>query len=377
MLIYNVVMLVLDGVRRPGRGAIVPLATAVAKTEPVALVSPFRSAVLDGIKPKSASPVADAIVDSYTVEPSRSLTWPYLAAGAVMLPMLLVASATVVTRLQDRANASHPATRPAAAKAAPAATAASTQAATAAQAAQTEAATKAAVAAESATLQQILNVNLAGQGAPFGVVVKNLKSGAIAQTAPDQVFTSASLYKLFVAQVVYRQIDTGAITLNSTVPGTGRSVNSCLHDMITWSDNYCGGSLGQMVGWQKQNGYLTDSGYHQTNLKSLQQTSAGDVARLFERLYNGTLLSPSSTDHFLGLLKQQRVNNRLPTGLPAGTTIAHKTGDLNGFVHDAGIVYGAKTDYLVVVTTGPWRNPSLAPAQFQNLVSKLNAQLNP
>jgi beta-lactamase class A len=73
----------------------------------------------------------------------------------------------------------------------------------------------------------------------------------------------------------------------------------------------------------------------------------------------------------MDLLKDQRVNNRLPQGLPGGTVIAHKTGDLDGVVHDAGIVYGPKTNYLVVVTSGPWNAPGNAPAMFADLSRQL------
>ncbi len=75
-------------------------------------------------------------------------------------------------------------------------------------------------------------------------------------------------------------------------------------------------------------------------------------------------------------MKDQRINNRLPAGLPAGTSIAHKTGDLDGYVHDAGIVYGPKTDYLIVMTSGPWPGVGNAPAVFADFSSKVFAHLN-
>jgi len=102
-----------------------------------------------------------------------------------------------------------------------------------------------------------------------------------------------------------------------------------------------------------------------------QQTDAQDVALLLNRLYDGTLLSPSSTDKFMGLLKDQRVNNRLPQGLPAGTVIAHKTGDLDGAMHDVGIVYGPKTNYLVVMESGEWSAPGNVPPMFADLSRQL------
>lgn len=225
-------------------------------------------------------------------------------------------------------------------------------------------------------LQQLLQDFTAAYSTPFGLVIKDLKSGVVSTSNPDQIFTSASLYKLFVAQAVYKQIDIGKISLSSPVRGTGRNVSDCLRIMINVSDNGCGQALGALIGWGKADADLKHLGFKNTTLASPQRTTAADVALLLERLYSGTLLSPSSTDQFIAHMKDQRVNNRLPVGLPAGTSIAHKTGDLYGFVHDAGIVYGPKTDYLIVVNSGPWNNTSGAPVAFAELSSKVYAHLN-
>jgi hypothetical protein len=41
----------------------------------------------------------------------------------------------------------------------------------------------------------------------------------------------------------------------------------------------------------------------------------------------------------LDLLSGQQVNDRFPALLPAGTRLAHKTGNLPGVVHDAGVIW--------------------------------------
>jgi beta-lactamase class A len=53
-------------------------------------------------------------------------------------------------------------------------------------------------------------------------------------------------------------------------------------------------------------------------------------------------------------LKAQEFNEKIPAGLPPGTPVAHKTGDITGFHHDAAIVYppGEKPYVLVVLTEG-------------------------
>jgi beta-lactamase class A len=230
----------------------------------------------------------------------------------------------------------------------------------------------AALAAENTELQSLLSKFSAG--APTGITIKNLKTGAMAGTNQTQVFTSASLYKLFVAHGIYKQIDSGQRSLGDKVGD--RTLGECLNLMITVSDNSCAEALGSQLGWAKYNSTLKSLGFNQTKFGSPMQTSAADVATLLERLYSGTLLSRNSSSHFLDLLKAQKINNRLPQGLPSGTTIAHKTGDLDGFVHDAGIVYGPKGDYIVVMTSGPWATPSAAPSKFAELSRMLYGQFS-
>lgn len=223
-----------------------------------------------------------------------------------------------------------------------------------------------------ADLQKIIDNFAASNSDKWGIVVKDLSTGQMASYHSDRQIESASLYKLFVAQRIFQRIDLGQLDYNAQAGGgSGRSIDDCLTIMINISDNTCGRALGDILGWGAQNQALQVEGYKQTDLSTPQQTSAQDVALLLNRLYDGTLLSPNSTQKFMGLLKDQRVNNRLPQGLPAGTVIAHKTGDLDGVVHDAGIVYGPKTNYLVVVTSGEWDAPGNVPPMFADLSQQL------
>jgi beta-lactamase class A len=65
-------------------------------------------------------------------------------------------------------------------------------------------------------------------------------------------------------------------------------------------------------------------------------------------------ISKRAATAMLEVLEAQEFNEKIPAGLPPGTTVAHKTGDITGIHHDAGIVFppGEPPYVLVVLTSG-------------------------
>jgi beta-lactamase class A len=83
-------------------------------------------------------------------------------------------------------------------------------------------------------------------------------------------------------------------------------------------------------------------------------TTARDLATLMTAIESGKAASRSSTDSMRAILLRQEFNDEIPAGLPPGTRVAHKTGQITGHLHDAAIVYpeGRKPYVLVVLTRG-------------------------
>src|SRR5690606_27153149 len=78
-------------------------------------------------------------------------------------------------------------------------------------------------------------------------------------------------------------------------------------------------------------------------------TTADDVAALFTALVRGELLAEAGTEEALDVLGRQQVRDRLPRHLPVHVRVAHKTGELGGLRHDAGVLYlGPRGDHPVV-----------------------------
>lgn len=81
-------------------------------------------------------------------------------------------------------------------------------------------------------------------------------------------------------------------------------------------------------------------------------TTAAEMALLLGRLAEGALLDPASTAELLAMLGQQRSREKLAAGLSAGLRFAHKTGELPGYRHDAGLV-GDDHGWAIAALTGP------------------------
>jgi beta-lactamase class A len=221
-----------------------------------------------------------------------------------------------------------------------------------------------------------------------GVVVMDLSKDTIAGVNANKQFISASLYKLFVAERLYALRAAGQLSFNSKIAitraaaaedagtliwpvGTKVSINDCMTRMITVSDNACGYVLGTLVGWGMADRALHESGYSTTTLSYPQKTSAQDVGTLLRAVSQGQMVDQASSDELRRLLLAQKINTRLPAGLPAGTLIGHKTGDLDGYAHDAGIVTSGGKSYVVAVLSGPWPRTDSANSSIAGLSGQI------
>lgn len=83
-------------------------------------------------------------------------------------------------------------------------------------------------------------------------------------------------------------------------------------------------------------------------------TTARDLGALLMAIQQDRAATPAGCAAMRGVLLGQEFNTEIPAGLPAGTKVAHKTGQITGVLHDAAIVYPANAPpyVLVVLTSG-------------------------
>jgi beta-lactamase class A len=81
-------------------------------------------------------------------------------------------------------------------------------------------------------------------------------------------------------------------------------------------------------------------------------TTARDLATLLLALADRKVVSSGTTAELLRILEAQEFNDGIPAGLPAGTRVAHKTGEITATWHDAALVFPAEgPPYTLVVLT--------------------------
>ncbi|USG65478.1 class A beta-lactamase-related serine hydrolase [Brevibacillus ruminantium] len=209
--------------------------------------------------------------------------------------------------------------------------------------------------------------------------------GAILINENEQL-PSASLIKVPIMIEAYRQAQEDTLDLSQkyTVPphlrvgGTGvvahlsDEVSLSLEDLISLmimiSDNSATNLLIEKVGMDAVNRLAHDLGCRQTALQrkmldfqAIEEgknnfTSAADMVRFVKEIVVGTTLGQSAKQATYRTLQHQQHQTTLPALITGGFSlkpvIAHKTGELPGMVHDAGIFQvNDKYAYVAVLTT--------------------------
>lgn len=193
--------------------------------------------------------------------------------------------------------------------------------------------------------------------------------------ATDSIVT-ASTFKLYVAYGVLHGVEQGTYKLSGTA-SNGKSISTNLSNMILNSDNAAARTLGFMIGWPQLDNLLASQGMTHTDTNNYVGTStapvgdkkstAEDLATFLRKLYAGELMNPTNTQLLINLLEKQNYRSGIPAGVPSGIAVADKPGWLtpaDGIYeyvqNDAGIIYGPKSTYILVITTGARSMQSLA-----------------
>jgi beta-lactamase class A len=230
-------------------------------------------------------------------------------------------------------------------------------------------------------LEQRVRQEIANFNQEAGVVIKDLSTGWEIKVNENKLFPSASMVKVpimasYILASSRGEVDLsrrlvlknrnkalGSGILKDYVPGTEFNINDLIEVMVTQSDNTAANMLIEYLGFDSLNNYFKQLGLNNTNLSRKMMdfrkrragienfTSARDLAYLLEVIYNNQLVNQQFSQKCLGILKRQKIRDRIPAKLPFNTLVAHKTGLERGVCHDAGIVFTSGGDFIVCVLT--------------------------
>ncbi len=243
--------------------------------------------------------------------------------------------------------------------------------------------------AASSSLSQVVSTSLQGTKGTYAVYIKNLKTGETFAQNEHRSFESGSLYKLWIMGTTYQQIQAGILDedqqLTKSIPSLNAAfgiapadaeqtsgtisltVNQALTQMITISHNYAALLLSEKVRISNVRTFIDKSGLNESGPGDPPKTTAADTAKFLEQIYLGKVVNQHYSQKMIELLKGQQLNDGLPKYLNGQVQIAHKTGEIGWFKHDAGIVYKASGDYVIVVLS-----ESESPAGAQDRIAQLS-----
>jgi beta-lactamase class A len=222
-----------------------------------------------------------------------------------------------------------------------------------------------------------------------GVYVIDLGNGQEYGYNADKKFPTASVAKIAVMAAAYHLAESGKINLNSKIkfrssdklggsgvlqwlsPGQAYTLWNLIRMMIVLSDNTATRMVANYIGLVQINDYcammqMTNTIIlDPTMLNEFPQeprnfTSPKDMAQLTARLKDAKYFSAQSSKEMLGFMKNQKYRWGIWRGVPKGTVVANKTGNLEGVLNDVGIIYTNKGNFVISVFTNGFGQKSNA-----------------
>lgn len=231
-------------------------------------------------------------------------------------------------------------------------------------------------------------------GAEVAVAFRTLDGRTEWFLRADEPFHAASTMKVAVLIELYRQVRDGKVKLEDPIAvqnefhslvdgslytldrnedserdlylaiGGTRTLVQLSELMITISSNLATNLLMDKLGVSNIRAGVHDLGADGMNVlrgledsKAFQQglnntTTARALLQLMEAIARGRAVDQDSSRRMIEVLERQTFNDEIPAGLPPGTRVAHKTGEITRIHHDAAIVFAPRPFVLIVLTRG-------------------------
>ena len=231
-------------------------------------------------------------------------------------------------------------------------------------------------------------------GADVGVAFRALDGKTEWYFRADEPFHAASTMKIPVMIELFHQVREGKLKLDDALPiknefhslvdgsvytlnaaddsegdlyksvGQTRTFRQLCELMITVSSNLATNLLIEKLG--VDNIRATVHSLHADGMNVLRgvednkayekglnnTTTARGLQQLLEALARGEAVDEDASRQMIEILERQKFNEGIPAGVPPGTRVAHKTGEITKIHHDAAIVFAPRPFVLVILVRG-------------------------
>lgn len=210
----------------------------------------------------------------------------------------------------------------------------------------------------------------------------------------DTVFHAASTMKTPVMVQVMRDVSEGRMSLEDSVLvknefksivdgssysmdigddsgeklyeliGHSTTIRELVFQMITVSSNLATNILIDIIDARRVMATLQDLGVNGvTVLRGVEDglafnaglnntVTANGLAELFSKIYIWQYPDAPRYNEMISILRQQQFKDLIPSTLPKGVIVAHKTGSITGVMHDSGLIYLPDGRVYVLVILG-------------------------
>jgi len=242
--------------------------------------------------------------------------------------------------------------------------------------------------------EQQIEKRIADSHADVGIAFRTLDGKSEWFYHADDVFHAASTMKVSVMIELFTQVQQGKLKLGDPLTvhnefssivddspfkldptddsetelykaeGQTRTLGELCELMITVSSNLATDLIVQKLGVENiratvhslnANGVnvlrgVEDNKAYEKGLNN--NTTARGLEILLTAIANNQPAGIDASKQMIEILERQKFNEGIPAGLPPGTKVAYKTGELTKIHHDAGIVYAPRPFVLVILVRG-------------------------
>jgi len=238
----------------------------------------------------------------------------------------------------------------------------------------------------------LIHQRIAASGAQVGLYYRHLSRPDTLLHDPDVRMHAASTMKVPVMIQLYRDADAGTLSLDARIPvingfpslvdgspfsvspaddsdttlygrvGGTATVRELVELMITASSNLATNILMQRAGADRVTATMRALGADSIEvLRGVEDgkafaaglsntTTARDLGTIAAAIAEGRAAGAAACREMEAVLARQQHRSGIPAGLPEGTVVAHKTGEITRIHHDFGIVTAADgTRYVLAL----------------------------